>query len=64
VLSVSSTIGADAYGLEPVCLSLPSIVGSGGIEEVLRLPLDRTEERALRASAEVVRSAQDQVSGV
>jgi L-lactate dehydrogenase len=61
VLSVSSVVGDKAYGLGEVCLSLPSVVGAGGIVEVLHLRLSGQEELALRASAEVVRAAQDQI---
>jgi L-lactate dehydrogenase len=61
VLSVSSVVGSKPYRLGEVCLSLPSIVGAGGVEEVLPLRLDAEEERALRRSAEIVREAQDEV---
>jgi L-lactate dehydrogenase len=66
VLSVSSLVGTRPYGLGEVCLSLPSIVGARGVEEVLGLHLNAEEEHALRASAETVRNAQDEVlrSGV
>ena len=59
VLSVSSLVGGKPYSLGEVCLSLPSIVGARGVEEVLSLRLDAEEEQALRRSAEVVRAAQD-----
>jgi L-lactate dehydrogenase len=62
VLSVSSLVGSDSYGLGNVCLSLPSIVGAGGVEEVLPLRLDADEEQALRRSAEVVRQVQELVA--
>jgi L-lactate dehydrogenase len=61
VLSVSSLVGDKPYGLGEVCLSLPSIVGARGVEEVLPLRLDGDEEQALRTSAEVVREAQDRL---
>jgi len=38
-----------------VCLSRPVILGRGGIEEVLELPLDDGEKKALKASAESLR---------
>jgi L-lactate dehydrogenase len=61
VLSVSSAVGTGRYRLGEVCLSLPSIVGAGGVEEVLELRLSATEEEALRTSAQVLREAQAQV---
>jgi L-lactate dehydrogenase len=54
VLSVSSLI-TDYYGVDNLCLSLPAVVGRNGIERVLRLHLNETEERALRHSAEVLK---------
>jgi L-lactate dehydrogenase len=61
VLSVSSLTDG-AYGLHGICVSLPSIVGTGGIEGVLQPRLDPDEERALRASADIVRNAQEQAA--
>jgi L-lactate dehydrogenase len=54
VLSVSSLID-DYYGISDVCLSLPTVVGRGGIQRVLRLDLDETEATKLRHSADVLR---------
>lgn len=39
-----------------VYLSRPVILGRKGIEEVLELPLDDGEQKALKASAECLRS--------
>jgi L-lactate dehydrogenase len=58
---VSSLVGSKRYSLGAVCLSLPSIVGARGVEEVLELRLSAEEEQALRRSAEVVREAQDEL---
>jgi L-lactate dehydrogenase len=57
VLSVSSVVGNQRYRLGEVGLSLPSIVGARGVEEVLELRLSGEEEEALRRSADVVRKA-------
>jgi L-lactate dehydrogenase len=54
VLSVSSLI-EDYYGMSDVCFSLPTVVGRGGIQRVLRLELDETEASRLRHSADVLR---------
>lgn len=64
VLPVSSVVGAAHYGLGDVCLSLPSIIGARGVEEVLQLRLSDDEERALRSSADVVRRAQDGLASI
>ena len=40
------------YGLDGLCLSVPSIVGENGVETVLEIPLDETERQALLSSAQ------------
>jgi L-lactate dehydrogenase len=62
VLSVSSLIG-DYYGIGDVCLSLPTVLGRGGVERVLRLPLSEEEVTGLRRSAEVLRATYAQIGG-
>jgi L-lactate dehydrogenase len=54
VLSVSSLI-EDYYGISDLCLSLPTVVDRGGIQQVLRLELDDREAVKLRHSAQVLR---------
>lgn len=56
VLSVSGRVDG-AYGIRDVCLSLPSVVGRGGVERVLALALDDAERDALRRSAEAIRTS-------
>jgi L-lactate dehydrogenase len=54
VLSVSSLVPG-FYGIEDVCLSLPSVVSREGIERVLQLDLSDDEVTALCHSADVLR---------
>lgn len=54
VLSVSSLI-TDYYGINDICLSLPTVVDRGGAERFLRLELSDEEADRLRASADVLR---------
>jgi L-lactate dehydrogenase len=54
VLSVSTLI-SDYYGIDDVYLSLPAIVGRGGIERTLRLGLSAEEASGLRRSAGLLR---------
>jgi L-lactate dehydrogenase len=56
VMSVSSLVDGP-FGIHDVCLSLPAVVGRDGLERILPLLLDETEEQALRHSADVVRTA-------
>lgn len=55
VLPVSTVLDGP-YGISGVALSLPSIVGTGGVSAVLEAPLDEREHAALRHSAETLRS--------
>lgn len=50
-----STMMTGQYGIEGVYLSLPCIVGRGGVERVVELPLDEEELAGLRRSAEILR---------
>jgi len=55
VLSISSLI-TDYYGIDDVCLSLPTVVSRRGIERVLRLELSPKEATGVRNSADVLRA--------
>ncbi len=55
VLSVSSLIN-DYYGIDDVCLSLPTIVDLDGAERVIRLDLSADEIEGLRKSASLLKS--------
>lgn len=50
VLSVS-TLMTGQYGVHDICLSLPSVVGENGVEEILALSMNTEEEEGFRASA-------------
>ena len=53
VLPVSSLL-TDYRGISNVCLSVPSIVGLRGVEGLLPVPMNASEEAGLRASAEAI----------
>jgi L-lactate dehydrogenase len=50
---------SDVAGVANVTLSVPRLVGGGGVLETFPLPLDPTEADGLRASAVVLRTALD-----
>jgi L-lactate dehydrogenase len=54
VLSVSSLVPPE-YGVEDVCLSVPTVITRQGIERVLHLPLSDEECAAFKRSGAVVR---------
>jgi L-lactate dehydrogenase len=54
VLSVRSLI-CDYYGIDDVYLSVPTVVGRGGVERTLRLALSAEEASGLRRSAELLK---------
>jgi L-lactate dehydrogenase len=55
VLSVS-TLMTGQHGVRDMCLSLPCVVGSSGVEEILMLNLDPSEASGFRASGEKLRT--------
>ncbi len=55
VLPVSSLITGH-YGVDDLCLGLPTVVGKNGAETVLDIPLSDDELRALQASAKKMKS--------
>jgi L-lactate dehydrogenase len=63
VLSISSLI-TDYYGIDDVCLSLPTVVSRRGIERVLRLELSPAEARGVRKSADVLHETMASLDGL
>jgi L-lactate dehydrogenase len=55
VLPVSSLIN-DYFGVNDVYLSMPAIVNKAGVRELLKLDLNETEQKAMRHSAETLKS--------
>lgn len=47
----------DYQGITGLCLSLPSIVGRNGVEQIVRIPLALEEAAALQHSAAVLRES-------
>ncbi len=60
VLSVSSRM-EDYYGIQDVCLSLPTVIDRGGIERVIRLQLSSDEIAGLQHSAKILKDTLDQL---
>ena len=52
-----STLLTGQYGLSDLCLSLPCVVGAGGVERILTPDLDQDEMVALAASGMVLKTA-------
>jgi len=55
VLPVSTLIN-DYYGIDDVCLGIPTIVNRNGVERILMLELSPTEQEQLKHSAQVVKA--------
>lgn len=60
ILTVSSLMHGE-YGIEDLCLSVPCIVGAGGIHKVIDAELSDDELGKLRASADAIREVVDQI---
>lgn len=58
VLPVSTLLTGE-YGIRDLCLSLPCVLGAGGVEHVLSPPLSEQEVIALQASAATLQNALD-----
>ena len=56
ILPVSSVLRG-YRGIDGLALSVPSIVGSGGVERVLEIPMDDYEQSRLDSSADALRAA-------
>lgn len=55
VLTVSTLLNGE-YDLEDVCLSVPCLVGAGGIERIISVKLADEEHRALERSAAILKA--------
>jgi len=60
ILTVSTPM-PDVLGVKEVSVSLPHLVSGDGVVETFPLPLSAEEEAALRASAQVIRTAIDEL---
>ena len=56
VLPVSSLL-EDYDGISDVCLSVPCIIDRGGVDAVLKVPMNDAEKAGLRNSADTIRKA-------
>lgn len=52
-----STLVKGQYGLDDVYISVPSLVGSGGVEDIIEIKLSQAEHDALRDSAATLKAA-------
>src|SRR5581483_5196188 len=58
-----STLQLGAYGLRDVCLSVPTVVGCGGVRQHVELPLTQKERLGLQQSARTLRETIQVVEG-
>src|SRR6266478_6231203 len=56
-----STLQQGAYGLRDVCLSVPTVVGCGGVRQDVELELTQKEKLGIQQSAKILRETIDQV---
>src|SRR5271165_348782 len=56
-----STLQHGLYGVSDVCLSVPTVVGCGGVRQQIELPLTQKERAGIQNSARVLREIIDQV---
>lgn len=58
ILPVSSLIQGH-YGLNDICMGVPTVVGSGGVQKVLDIPLNEEEQQKLLTSANALKKVLD-----
>lgn len=58
ILPVSSLIQGH-YGLNDICMGVPTIVGSSGVQKVLDIPLNEEEQQKLLTSANALKKVLD-----
>ena len=56
-----STLLTGQFGIEGVCMSLPCILGAGGVERVIEPSLDEQEFAGLQTSAKVLQAALESI---
>jgi L-lactate dehydrogenase len=56
VLPVSTLLEGE-YGIQDVCLGIPSVVGQGGVRQIVKAPLNPEEQEALLKSVSILREA-------
>lgn len=54
ILPVSTMLKGE-YGINGVVMSIPALVGSSGVEEIMDLPLNNIEMKMLYKSSEIIR---------
>lgn len=57
-----SVATAGAYGIDGICMSLPAVIGSHGVERLPEIPLSKTEQEALLHSAKRLRTALEELT--
>lgn len=56
-----STLTTGQYGIKDIYLSLPCVVGRGGVEKIIETPLNDQEKLGLLHSAEILKGKFDQI---
>lgn len=56
-----STLITDYYGVNDVCLSIPSLLNRNGVERFLRLELSNEEQERFKHSAKTLKKVIDQI---
>src|SRR5262249_43810481 len=54
-ISPVSTLQHGLYGIRDVCLSVPTIIGCGGVRDRIELPLTQKERSGIQQSARLLR---------
>jgi len=61
ILTVSTLLNGE-YGIDNVCLSIPCVVGAGGVKRIITAQLSDDEDKALQASAGAIKQVIDRIA--
>ncbi|UCE47751.1 MAG: L-lactate dehydrogenase, partial [Phycisphaerales bacterium] len=61
ILTVSTLLNGE-YGIDNVCLSVPCVVGAGGVKKIITAQLSDDEHKALHASAGAIKEVTGQIA--
>jgi L-lactate dehydrogenase len=59
-----STVLRDYEGVDGIALSVPCVLGSGGVQRVLRVPMDQSEHDAFHRSGDAIRSVLQEIGQI
>jgi L-lactate dehydrogenase len=64
IVTPVSTVLRDYEGVDGIALSVPCVLGAGGVQRVLRVPMDQHEHDAFHHSGQVIRAVLEEIGQI